>query len=229
MIAALLIELEGVLVGTLELRRAALAAALADSGVMLDDRTWRERCAGLSVRSATRAAFAAMDRASDETELELVALRAERAFSVEAGKGVVLAPGARAFVESAHGRTRLALVTRAGRRDTELLPSLAGFADAFGCVVTADHTPGEKPDPAPYRLALARLARLQPLDATCALALEDELPGIRSARAAGLACIAVGGLPAYRAVEANGYLPGIDAQTPETLSKFLSGRRQRSE
>lgn len=228
MIAALLVELEGVLVGTLELRRAALAAALADSGVMLDDRTWSERCAGLSVRSAARAAFAATDRAPDETELELVALHAERAFASEAGKGVVLTPGARAFVESAHGRTRLALVTRAGRRDTELLLSLAGFEDAFWCVVTADHTTIDKPDPAPYQLALSRLARLRPLDAPSALALEDGLPGIRSARAAGLPCIAVGGLPAYRAVEANSYLPGIDGLTPETLSAFLGSGRQRS-
>ena len=228
MIAALLIELEGVLVDTMEMRRAALAAALAESGLTLDDRAWTDRCVGLSVRSAARAAFAAAERASDETEIELVALRAERTFGVQAGKGIVLAPGARGFIEAAQGRTRLALVTRAGRRDTELLLSLAGLEDAFGCVVTTDHTITEKPDSAPYLLALSRLARVQPLDAASALALEDALPGIRSARAAGLSCIAVGNLPAYRAVEANGYLPGIDGQTPETLSAFLAGGRQRS-
>lgn len=227
MIAALFLELEGVLVETSAMRRAALESSLAESGVMLDDRTWSERCAGHSVRAAARAALVEAGGA-DDTEIVLATLRAERAFAAAAGKGIVLAPGARDFVIGAQPKVRLAIVTRAGRRDADLLLSLAGLEDAFACVVSLDDALAEKPDPAPYERALARLASSHPLKRSTALALEDALPGIRAARAAGVRCLAVGEMPAYRAVEAIGYLPSIEGQTPETLSALLTSGRQRS-
>jgi hypothetical protein len=113
-------------------------------------------------------------------------LRAERAFAEQVGKGLTLAPGARAFVEHAHGRARLAVVTRASRREVEFVLQLAGLASAFECVVSADDAPAPPPSPARHEAALARLARRRP--APRALALEDSLPACarrgRPARAA---------------------------------------------
>jgi HAD superfamily hydrolase (TIGR01509 family) len=62
-----------------------------------------------------------------------------------------------------------------------------GLLDAFDVLATGDEVPHGKPDPAVYLLALSRLGT----PAGAALAFEDSPNGVRAARAAGLACIAV--------------------------------------
>jgi HAD superfamily hydrolase (TIGR01509 family) len=62
-----------------------------------------------------------------------------------------------------------------------------GLFDCFDCIRTSSHVGVLKPDPAVY---LAALQGLQ-VDAPEAIALEDSPLGIRSAKAAGLFCIAV--------------------------------------
>ena len=194
----LLLEFEGVLVDTRAIRRAALARALTDEGAALDDAeldALDERCTALPTRDAVRCGAAtagAGGRALDETALELATLRAERYFAELLGKGVSLAPGARELVEDAAGGARLALVTRASRREVEFVLGLAGLDAAFEVVVAAEDVAAPKPSPEGYRRALERLARRRPLSPADALALEDSARGVRAARAAGVRVIAVG-------------------------------------
>ena len=58
---------------------------------------------------------------------------------------------------------------------------------AFSARVTADEVRDSKPDPSSYRLATERLGQ-SPSDC---LAIEDTVPGIEAARAAGLKTLAV--------------------------------------
>ena len=46
--------------------------------------------------------------------------------------------------------------------------------------------------------------------------------GIRAARAAGLPCVAVGGIPAHQALEADAWVDGIVDLTPERV-RALTG------
>ena len=95
-----LFELEGVLADTHALRRAALVRSLADDGVALTEEAYDARCTGVPVREAALAAVTAIagdGQRFDETALDLIALRAERYFQEQLGKGVSLAPGARSL------------------------------------------------------------------------------------------------------------------------------------
>jgi len=77
---------------------------------------------------------------------------------------------------------------RAGlRREVELGLTRTGFADRFETIITADDISQCKPDPAGYLAARAALEQRKPL-ASC-VAIEDSLPGLAAARAAGMACV----------------------------------------
>lgn len=215
---AVLLELEGVLVETHEVRRGALLRALAEEGITSDLVAYDDLAHGLPVRGAARALAAAAGEDVDEVAIELVALRAERHFAESLGSGIMLTEGARDALGALHGVTRLGLVTRANRREVEPILDAADASFLFECIVTADDvgdTP--KPDPAAYHSAVRRLARRRAITAADAIALEDGRAGIRAARAAGLRCLAVGDVPPFRALDADGYLPTLRGATLDSL------------
>src|SRR5688572_11040957 len=120
MFDAVLLEMEGVLADTTTLRRDALIGSLAAEGVALAPAAFDEHCARLPLAASVDAALRQTHSTLDDTARELVALRAERAFLSLAGRGLSLAEGAREFLTQSAGRVRLALVTRATRRETDL-------------------------------------------------------------------------------------------------------------
>jgi putative hydrolase of the HAD superfamily len=109
----------------------------------------------------------------------------------------------------------------------EFVRGLCALAAAFECIVTAEDVAAPKPDPAIYAAALARLARKRPLSAARAVALEDTLPGIRAARAAGARCVAVGALPPYQAAAADAYVASLEGNTLDTLSRLVTRGQER--
>ena len=114
MLDAVLLEWEGVLADTTVARREAMRRALADEGVQSDA------------------------LGGDPALADLVALRATRAFAERIGKGLVLLPGARAFVERVQIASRVAIVTSATRAETEFMLRLAGLDGAVATIVSAD-------------------------------------------------------------------------------------------
>ena len=111
-----------------------------------------------------------------------------------------LFPGAEAIVRALRARgKRLALVTGTSRQEAEanLPPSLIG---SFDVLVSGDMVTRGKPDPEPYRTALRRLGA----SAEDCLVIENAPYGIRSAKEAGLRCIALTtSLPAEHLREAD--------------------------
>jgi beta-phosphoglucomutase-like phosphatase (HAD superfamily) len=102
--------------------------------------------------------------------------------------------------------------------------SLARVEHLFTCVVAAEDA-APKPSPDSYRLALARLqrARARVVRGTV-VAIEDGLPGIQAARAAGIASVVVGDVPAHVALEADGYIPSIAGLTADALLSLVAPR-----
>lgn len=224
---AVLLELEGVIVRTHALRREALRGALAEDGVALSSVAYDDVCHGMSVRAAVRACHDSEDVPADETAIDLAVLRAEKAFAASLAAGATLADGAVDGLTSLHARARLGIVTRATRREAELMLSLAELAWLFEVVVASDDVPlAPKPAADPYARALASLARRRSIDPRRVMALEDGRDGIRAARAAGLRCLAVGEMPAFRALDADGYLPSLRGVTLESLD-VVGGRGDR--
>ena len=224
MLDTVLLELEGVIADTGEARRDAISAALRADDIQLQGAEYRDLCAGLAFDDAVHAAYRNAGRAGDETAIALAAHRAERAYRAYIGKGLTLVEGARETLERLHDSVRLALVTRSPRNDAMFVLSLARMEHLFTCVVAAEDAP-PKPSPEPYKLALARLqrARARVVRGTV-VAIEDGLPGIRSARAAGLATVVVGDVPAHVALEADGYVASIAGLTAESLLSLVAPR-----
>jgi beta-phosphoglucomutase len=195
---------------------------LREDGIALSADEYREQCAGRSFAEAVRAALDLRAVKLDETGIDLLVLRTERAYSAAVGKGVKLADGVPEVVERLASSVRLGIVTRAGRKEVDFVLALAGLDHAFSCVVTGEDAPAGKPSPALYRVALERLSRLRATPPSVCVALEDTLVGIRSARAAGLRAVAVGALPAHVAMEADGLVPQIAGLTLAALERLVA-------
>jgi beta-phosphoglucomutase-like phosphatase (HAD superfamily) len=213
---AVLLDWEGLLTDTSESRRAALALALAAEGVTLDEDAYDDRFAGRSLRSIVASALEW--RAGDDTLVELVTLRAQRAFAARLAQGFIVAADVTRFVEHAQLRAPVAIVTAAGRDESDAALRLAGLRDSFSAIVSADDVPDDAPSRAHFDAALAHLERRRasPLTRERVVALATTRPGILAARAAGVRTIAIGA-PAHVAVEADGALESLAGATLDTL------------
>jgi beta-phosphoglucomutase-like phosphatase (HAD superfamily) len=195
MVDAVLLEWEGVLADTAVARRDALARALAEEGVQLD---------------ALR---------SDPVLATLVAMRASRAFAERLGKGFVLLPGARAFVEHAQIGSMLGIVTSATRAETEFVLRLSGLDAAVSTIVSADDGLDAPPSPATTARAVEQLARRRALRRDRIVSLGATSPALRGARTAGVHTIAVGA-PAHVAVDADGAVNAIAGLTLADIARL---------
>lgn len=217
----LLIEFEGVLAETAALRQAALAESLAADGIALNA-DLLALAAGRTLEDSIRLIRAQVGAPDDHTAVELGRLRAERAFAARLGKGVALPPQLRPALEKLSTAARLALVTRASRREVEFVLQLAGLEGLFRPVVTLEDTVAAKPARAPYDAALSRVAELYPGQVLRGIGVEDSVPGVRAARAAGLLTVLVGQHAAPDAMEADCWVESLADLTPDRLRLLLS-------
>jgi len=221
MIGSLFFEVEGVLAGTVALRRAALLRALAEEGFAPAEVSDVEPDAAGGTRDLVRRALRHHAIAADETALTLIALRAERHFGALVRAGVSLAPGARELVRQAVASCRLAIVTGLERATVDSLLSLAELDGAFEVIIAAEDVAAIKPAPDGYRKALERMLRRRPLDVRTALALESSAAGARAAHAAGLRCAIVAPFRAESVPDADAMLESLAGETLATLDAML--------
>lgn len=216
MVDAALLELEGVVFDTRELRRLSLQDALRSHG--LASTIDNDKLGGCGPRESALAALSRQGVEHDDVLLDLVVLAAERNFSSRLGMGgAALYEGALDFVREVSAVVRLAAVTRARRADTDTMLRLASLSDFFTLVVSADDVLDPKPAAEGHRLAIERLGRRRPLAPSATIAIEDGTSGIQAARAAGVRSVAVGPIPAHIAMEADAYVSSIAGQTIRAL------------
>lgn len=182
---AVLLEWEGVLADTGSARRDALLRALADEGVPWTAAAYDACCGGLDVRAAAVRALASTG-CDDATLADIVALRANRAFIEWLARGFALMPDVPEQIDALEHRTRLAIVTRAGRAETEVALRLSGLDRSVGIVVTADEVTDLPPAPALYERALTRLSRTRPVRVARVVAVVRAPDAAVAARAAGM-------------------------------------------
>lgn len=182
---AVLLEWEGVLADIGSARRDALLRALADEGVPWTAAAYDACCGGLDVRAAAVRALASTG-CDDATLADIVALRANRAFSEWLTRGLVLMPDVPEQIDAIEHRTRLAIVTRAGRAETETVLRLSGLERSIGIVVTADEVTDLPPSPALYERALMLLSRRRPVRVDHVVAVVRAPDAIAAARVAGI-------------------------------------------
>ncbi|MGY0070873.1 HAD family hydrolase [Streptomyces sp. QTS137] len=103
----------------------------------------------------------------------------------------VTMPGAAALVRLAARHLPLAVASNCPREVVESCLDRAGLLDCFGHIVVAGENVRPKPQPDVYQVA-ARLCGVPPEEA---LAVEDSLTGMESARRAGLRVLGIGPCP----------------------------------
>ena len=106
---------------------------------------------------------------------------------------LVIFPGVREFVREAAAYP-LAIASGALRHEIEVILEKAGLRKEFLHITSAEDVTRGKPDPQPFLQALNALNRQCPeqaINAESCLAIEDSIPGIRSAKTAGMKVLAV--------------------------------------
>lgn len=185
---ALLFDFNGVIVDDEEQHRHALEAVLASVGITLTREQYYAEYLGWNDEMCFVAAFRGRGEEIDARRLDELVRDKSLRYEALIARSLILVPGARDFIERAAGRARLGLVSGALRREIELVLERTGLARHFEVIVAAEDVPACKPDPAGYLAAHAALNRRSTVLASRCVAIEDSLPGLAAARAAGMRC-----------------------------------------
>ena len=192
---ALLLDWEGCLVDTAMMRQVAAHRALQDEAIEPD-----------------------AAHAIDDVLAGIVANRASRAFAERLGKGFLMRDGARELLERAQAASRIAIVTRATRAETEFVLRLASLDGVVSSIVSADDGNDVWTSPAPFLAAIAKLSTRREVRADHSIALATSVEYVHAARAAGLRTVALGA-PAHVALEADGAIDSLAGLTLASLAR----------
>ena len=191
---AVIFDFDGVIVDTERLHFEAFLRALRPHGLGFSWAEYVQRYIGFDDRDAVQAILKDAGRALGPAALAgLLEDKAAAFHGLVSHEPPTPFPGSVELIRHLSGRIPLALCSGALRAD--LLPVFDGLRlhGLFDLLVTADDVPASKPDPACYRLAVARLAERhgRTLDPAACLAIEDTPAGITAAKGAGLRVLAL--------------------------------------
>jgi HAD superfamily hydrolase (TIGR01509 family) len=188
-VIATLFDFDGVLVDSEPVHLAAFNDVLAPRGIFISESDYASRFLSLDDAGVFRALLAHRGSTLREEEVRaLVAAKSPR-FMARFEEAFRVFPGA---AELLVRRARLGAVgIVSGALEREILFALdrMGVRSEVAFVVSADSATASKPDPLPYQLALSKLHALGHTGK--AVAIEDSLGGVTSAKRAGLRCVAV--------------------------------------
>jgi beta-phosphoglucomutase len=113
----------------------------------------------------------------------------------------------------------LGLATMSQRDETMRVLAILGLTDHLDVIVTREEVRCSKPDPEIYLLAAARLGA----EPSHCLALEDSVPGVSSALAAGCTCVGVSSALTRAALRRSALLPADRmVEDPRELAPTVS-------
>jgi len=205
---ATIFDFNGVLVDDELVHRDAFRDVLDPLGIAFTDQEYVDRYLGFDDAGAFRAMLADAGRPGADAEIEILC-RAKRPFYMgRAEANLVIFEGAERVVRQSADRGPVAIVSGALRDEIEFVLDRMGVRRLFAIIVSAEDTTRCKPDPMGYERCIEALAsRIGAVSARQSLVIEDSLAGIEAAKAAGLACVAVG----HSYPEASLYRAGADA------------------
>ncbi|MGY1636787.1 HAD family hydrolase [Geodermatophilus sp. SYSU D00742] len=195
---AVLFDMDGTLVETEQYWGEAMFALARRLGGRMSDRA-RQRTVGTSMRVAMDILYADLGVVRSEEQFLADCRWIEDRVAELLGGDIHWRPGARELIaEIRHAAVLTALVTTTPRRLADVVLAAIGqaFPDVppFDVTVCGDEVPARKPDPAPYRQAMAALG----VDPDGCVVLEDSVAGVTAGLAAGAAVL---GVPSLQPLE----------------------------
>ncbi len=185
MTSGILFDFNGVIVDDESQHCDALIATLSGYGYTLDRDTYYREYLGFDDRECFRFTFERMGRPQDETSLREAIARKHAEYERSIRASMRLVPGVSDFIENAAlDGFQLAIVSGALRSEIELVLQLAGLRPHFAEIIAAEDVGACKPNPQGYNRAREKLE----LTPRRCVVVEDSIPGLNAARAAGLRC-----------------------------------------
>ena len=189
MTEAVLFDFNGVIVDDEAQHCEALQRVLADEGITLTSEHYYAEYLGLDDRTGFVQAFRRANRTLTTQVMEFLVQTKSRVYLNLVTTSLRLVAGAPEFVRDAATRFRLGIVSGALRREIDHVLSRTGLADGFEIIISADDVSRCKPDPAAYIAAHGAFNQRRPIAVDACVVIEDSLPGLAAARAAGMACV----------------------------------------
>lgn len=191
MTEAVLFDFNGVLVDDEPQHCEALQRVLADEGLELTREQYYAHYLGLDDRTGFVEAFRRANRTLTTELLQHLVTTKSRVYLQLVTTSLRLVAGAAEFVRDAGQRFRLGIVSGALRREIDhaLAQAGGGLAGRFEVIIAADDVPRCKPDPAAYLAAHRAFNERRPISVDQCVVIEDSLPGLAAARAAGMPCV----------------------------------------
>jgi len=212
---ALLLDFNGVIVNDEEQHREALTATLGELGIPLSREAYYAEYLGLDDQECFRRALGATEPSATREVIRRALEAKGVAYRALISQRMELVPGVIPFVEAASRQgLAMGIVSAARREEIEFVLRTAGILDLVDAIVAAEDVTSGKPSPEGYLYGLD-LLRADPEES---VAVEDSLPGMRAARAAGLRVVAVTtSLPADALREADRIWTDFLGRDPEEL------------
>lgn len=187
MIKAIVFDFDGVLADSEPLHLRAYQEVLAPLRISLTREEYYEHYLGYDDAGVFRKIGAAHAIELDDQRIQTLIADKTRVFDAIIESGQVLYPGAADCIGRLSEAFPLGIASGALRHEIEAILHGGRLDGHFRFIVASGDTPQGKPAPDPYRRA-AELHRVEPGEC---VAIEDSRWGIESAKAAGLACVAI--------------------------------------
>ncbi len=193
-LSAIIFDFDGVIADSEPLHFAGFRLTLAEIGINLTESDYYANYLGYDDRGCFIAALTAHQRPADPSIIAPLMQRKAQAYLESVKDHLVIFPGVREFVSEAAATYPLAIASGALRHEIEFILEQAGLRKAFLHITGAEDVTKGKPDPEPFLHALAALNRQrhnQTIAPDSCLVIEDSIPGLRGAKAAGMKVLAV--------------------------------------
>lgn len=193
MFPATIFDYNGVLVDDEVVHLEAFRDVLAPLGIQLSERDYWDKYLGFDDAGAFRAILTDQGRPVTEEGVDRLIAEKKPRYLDRARDVLRGFEGAADLVKRRASVGPVIIVSGALRSEIELGLAVLGVADAVATIVSAEDTERSKPDPEGYLIGIRVLAKSAGARvAEGAVVIEDSIAGVEAAKAARLACIAVG-------------------------------------
>lgn len=193
-LSAIIFDFDGVIADSEPLHFDGFRLTLAEIGINLTESDYYANYLGYDDRGCFIAALTAHQRPADPLIIAPLMQRKAQAYLESVKDHLVIFPGVRELVSEAAATYPLAIASGALRHEIEFILEQMGLRKAFLHITGAEDVTKGKPDPEPFLHALAALNRQRPnqtIAPDSCLVIEDSIPGLRSAKTAGMKVLAV--------------------------------------
>jgi HAD superfamily hydrolase (TIGR01509 family) len=189
---ALIFDFDGIIANTEPLHFAGLRQTLREIGIELSEAEYYADYLGYDDRGCFITALTANQRPIDPAAIAQLMKRKAVAYLESVKHHHVIFPGIPEFVRHAARAYPLAIASGALRHEIEYILEEAGLRKDFLHITSAEDVTRGKPDPQPFLVTWKALQRRDDsLTPSSCLVIEDSLPGIHGAKAAGMKVLAV--------------------------------------